>query len=182
MGFSNIIATGIMVIVLIVAGYLILATLNNAVNVATASQATARDIKEEQLRTSLALSDPESTPVESMPVESTAVYLDFNVTNDGRSTIGDISCMDVIVKSIEGGRVTGCLWLPYSDSPATDTDHWYAMYQEKSSPGSETSLGPEDVMRVRCIFNSSTVPGMGEIAVAAPGGTMATLLYNVPVS
>src|SRR5512147_3150257 len=106
MGFSSIIATGIMVIVLLVTGFLIMAALDNAVDSATASQATAREAKETQLHTSLSVSSPGAV----------APYLDFNVTNDGDATIGDVSCMDIFVKSIEGGRVTGCQWLPYNDS------------------------------------------------------------------
>jgi hypothetical protein len=160
-----------MVILLLVTGYLIIAMLSNAVDQATASQATAQNIKEAQLHTSLAISSPASV----------SVYLDFNLTNDGDVTIDDVSRMDVFVKSITGGEVTGCRWLPYVDSPATDTDHWYILYQVKNAPGSATSLGAEDIMRVRCIFNGTPVPAMGEIAVAAPRGTMATLLYNNPV-
>jgi archaellum component FlaF (FlaF/FlaG flagellin family) len=172
MGFGNIIATGIMVIVLLVTGYLIMATLSNAVDQATASQTAARNIKEVQLRTSLAISSPARADA----------YLDFNVTNDGDMTIDDVSGMDVIVKSIADGQVTGCEWLPFEDSPETDTDHWYILYQVKNAPGSPTDLGAEDVMRVRCIFSGTAAPAMGEIAVAAPGGTMSSLLYNVPVS
>jgi archaellum component FlaF (FlaF/FlaG flagellin family) len=171
MGFGNVIATGIMVIFLLVTGYLIMATLDNAVNRATASQATARDAMEAQLHTSLAVSSPGST----------AGYLDFNVTNDGETTIDDVTRMDVVVKSIEWGSVTGCLWLPYNDSPATGTDHWYVLYQVKNAPGSATNLGAEDIMRVRCVFESAAVSPMGEITVAAPGGTTGTLLYNIPV-
>jgi archaellum component FlaF (FlaF/FlaG flagellin family) len=172
MGFSSIIATGIMVIFLLVTGYLIMATLDNAVSQATASQATARDVKEAQLHTSLAISNPGSV----------GDYMDFNVTNNGETNIDDITRMDVIVKSIAWGSVTNCLWLPYNDSSATGTDHWYVLYQVKNAPGSATSLGAEDVMRVRCLFGHTTVPARGEIAVAAPGGTVATLLYNIPVS
>jgi archaellum component FlaF (FlaF/FlaG flagellin family) len=171
MGFSNVIATGIMVIFLLVTGYLIMATLDNAVNLATASQATARDTKDAQLHTSLAIASPGSV----------AGYLEFNVTNDGETVIDDVTHMDVIVRSIEWGSVANCQWLPYNDSPATGTDHWYVLYQAKNAPGSATSLGPEDVMRVRCIFESTAVSPLGEITVAAPGGTMATLLYNIPV-
>jgi archaellum component FlaF (FlaF/FlaG flagellin family) len=171
MGFGNVIATGIMVIVLLVTGYLIMATLDNAVSLATASQASACDAKEAQLRTSLAISSPDSV----------AGYLEFNVTNDGETIIDDVTRMDVIVKSIEWGSVTDCRWLPYNDSPATGTDHWYVLYQVKNAPGSATSLGAEDVMRVRCIFESTTVSPLGEITVAAPGGTRGMLLYNVPV-
>jgi archaellum component FlaF (FlaF/FlaG flagellin family) len=172
MGFSSIIATGIMVIVLLVTGYLIMATLNNAVDSANAAQATALDAGEAKLHTSLGVSSPAAT----------AAYLDFNVTNAGETAIGDIASMDVIVKSIADGGVAGCLWLPYNDSQALTADHWYVLYQAKNAPGSATSLGAEDVMRVRCVFDSSAVPGCGEIAVAAPGGTVATLLYNIPIS
>jgi hypothetical protein len=160
-----------MVIVLLVTGYLIMALLSNAVDQATASQAAAREIKEAQLRTALDISGP-------APADA---YLDFNVTNEGDVTIDDVSCMDVIVKSITDGRVTGCEWLPFEDSPATDTDHWYILYQVKNAPGSPTSLGTEDVMRVRCIFSGTAVPATGEIVVASPSGPVATLLYNVPV-
>jgi hypothetical protein len=90
--------------------------------------------------------------------------------------------MDVIVKSIGGGSVTACTWLPYEDSPANDTDHWYVLYQVKDAPGNPTSLGTGDMMRVRCTLSSTAVTGRGEIVVAAPGGTVATLLYNIPVS
>jgi archaellum component FlaF (FlaF/FlaG flagellin family) len=171
MGFGNVIATGIMVIFLLVTGYLIMATLDNAVNLATASQATARDAKEAQLRTSLAISSPGSV----------AGYLEFNVTNDGETTIDDVTRMDVIVRTIADGNVTGCLWLPFEDSPATGTDHWYVLYQVKNAPGSATSLGADDVMRVRCIFESTGVSPLGEITISSPSGSMATLLYNVPV-
>lgn len=172
MGFGNVIATGIMVIFLLVTGYLIMATLDNAVNLATASQATARDAKEAQLHASLAISSPGSV----------AGYLEFNVTNDGETIIDNVSRMDVIIKSIEWGNVTNCLWLPYDDSPATGTDHWYILYQVKDAPGSATNLGAEDVMRVRCVFESVAVSPLGEITVSSPSGSMATLLYNVPVS
>jgi archaellum component FlaF (FlaF/FlaG flagellin family) len=171
MGFGNIIATGIMVILLLVTGYLIMATLSNAVDQANASQGAARDTKEAQLHTSLTVSS----------LAMADAHLDFNVTNNGDVTIEDITVMDVIVRSIADGQVTGCKWLPFEDNPAADTDHWYVMYQVKNAPGSATSLGAEDVMRVRCIFSGTAAPAMGEIAVASPSGPMATLLYNVPV-
>jgi hypothetical protein len=161
-----------MVILLLVTGYLIMATLSNAVDQATASQTAARNAKEAQLHTSLSVSSPAVADA----------HLDFNVTNNGDATIDDITDMDVIVRSIADGQVTGCEWLPFEDNPAADTDHWYVLYQVKNAPGSATSLGAEDVMRVRCIFSGTAAPATGEVTVAAPAGSTATLLYNVPVT
>ena len=166
MGFSGIIATGLMAIMLIVAGYIVLAGLNYAVDSASAALATARDAREGRLHTALCLSD----------ADAAGDRLDFNVTNAGAAPVGNVSGLDVLVKGIGDGRVTSCTWLAPGASAEAGT--WCVLYKVDRFPGSPSELGPGDTVRVRCTFAGSAAPDAGLIEVAAPAGTAATLLYN----
>lgn len=168
MGFGDIIATGITVIVLIVTGYLIIASLDSSVDSATASLAVVRDSAVVRMHTSLAL---------DVGVTDLA-YLDFNLTNDGETPVGNLSELDVFVKTIEEGRVTVCKWLPYRDTPVEDDGHWYVLERPGAFTGDPDSLEPGDTITVRCVYRSPDYCD-GVLEVSAPGGGSATGYYRI---
>jgi archaellum component FlaF (FlaF/FlaG flagellin family) len=166
MGLSDIIATGITVIVLIVTGYLIIAGLDSSVDTASASMAIVRDSAVARLHTSLLLEVGDTSPE----------YLDFNLTNSGKTPVDDLSKLDVFVKTIEEGQITACKWLPFRDTPAADDGHWYVL--ERPVAGDPYSLEPGDTITVRCVYTS---PGYcdGVLEVSAPGSGSVTGYYRV---
>ncbi|OPY27781.1 MAG: hypothetical protein A4E28_01848 [Methanocella sp. PtaU1.Bin125] len=167
MGFGGIIATGIMIIVLIVTGYLILASLDYSVDAASASLATVRDATDTRLRTSMSLEVGAPS----------ASHVDCNVTNTGRTPIDNVTAMDVIVRTIAGGEVTGCTWLPYENATALDRDHWYVLEWPPVTREGLYGLGPGDTMVIRCVFGSADA-GDSLVEVSAPNGVKAAGYYR----
>lgn len=168
MGLSDVIAAGITVIALMVTGYLVIAGVSSAADTAVASLATARDSADARLHTALALE----------AVDASALYLDFNLTNLGKTTVGNLQELDVFVKTIEAGRVTGCRWLPYSATPAGDDGYWYVLERPGASGSDPGSLEPGATITVRCMYQS---PGFcdGALEVSAPDGSSATGYYRI---
>ena len=167
MGFGGIIATGIMIIVLIVTGYLILASLEYSVDSASASLATVRDAADSRLHTSLSLEV--GAPV--------ATHVDCNVTNAGSTPIDNVTTMDVIVRTIAGGEVAGCTWLPYENATALDRDHWYVLEWPPATQEGPFGLGPRDRMTIRCVFENADA-GDSRVEVSAPNGVKVSGYYR----
>jgi hypothetical protein len=169
MAFGGIIATGVMIIVLLVTGYLIMASLNYSVDSASASLATVRDTGDSLLHTSLVLEA-------GMPG---AGYVDYNLTNTGKMPIDNITKMDVIVKTIADGSVTGCIWLPYEDSASADRDHWYILERPATAQDGPDSLSPGSMMIIRCVVGNADASD-GLVTVSAPNGVKAAGYYRAP--
>jgi len=167
MGFGGIIATGIMVIVLIVTGYLIVAGISYSVDSASASLATVRDAADSRLHTSLSLDVREPA----------ATYIDCNVTNTGRTSIDNVTRMDVFIRTIADGEVTGCTWLPYENAATIDQDRWYVLERPSATQGSPDILGPGDMMILRCVFGNADA-GDSMVEVSTPNGVKAVGYYG----
>ncbi len=168
MGLGDIIATGITVIVLIVTGYLLIASLDSSVDAATASMTTARDSAVARLHTALVLEVGETSPA----------HLDFNLTNAGTTIVSNLSELDVFAKTIESGQVTACKWLPYRDTPTEDDGHWYVLERPGAFTGDPDSLLPGDTITVRCVYESPDNSD-GVLEVSAPGSGSATGYYRI---
>jgi archaellum component FlaF (FlaF/FlaG flagellin family) len=168
MGLSDVIATGITVIALLVTGYLIIASLNSSVDTANASLAAVRDSADARLHTSLALDINDTKPA----------YLDFNLTNVGKTPVDNLSKLDVFVKTIEGGQVVGCAWLPFRATPAGDGGYWYVLGRPGAFAGDTDSLEPGDTATVRCVYQSPDYCD-GVLEVSAPGGADAIGYYRI---
>ncbi len=169
MGLGDIIATGIMVIVLIVTGYLVIASLSYATDSASASLADVRDTCDSRLHTALTVEIGEVA----------AGYIDCNLTNTGEQPIDNVTAMDVIVKTIADARVTGCQWIPYADTGAAGADYWYVLERPAATRGGTNSLGPGEMMIIRCVLGDAGVSD-GLVEVSTPDGTPASGYYNAP--
>lgn len=167
MAFGGIIATGIMVIVLIVTGYLIVAGISYSVDSASASLATVRGSADSRLHTSLSLDVREPA----------ATYIDCNVTNTGRTSIDNVTRMDVFIRTIADGEVTGCTWLPYENVTTTDQDHWYVLERPPATQGGPDSLGPGDMMIIRCVFGYADGTD-SLVEISTPNGVKAAGYYG----
>ncbi|MGA9141013.1 MAG: hypothetical protein WBZ29_12360 [Methanocella sp.] len=166
MGLSDIIATGITIIALIVTGYLIIAGLDSSVDTASASMAIVRDSAVAKLHMSLAL-EAENTSMAN---------LDFNLTNTGKTPIDNLSELDVFVKTIEEGQITVCKWLPFREALTEEKGYWYVL--ERYVPGDPVGLEPGDTIMVRCMYTSPDYCD-GVLEVTAPDGGSAAGYYRV---
>ncbi len=171
MGFGSIIATGITVIILIAAGYILIAGLAYCVDSANAAQAAVRDSAEGRMHTSLTLSGFEQLDDHS---------LQFEVTNTGDAAIDDVTRLDVLVKPVSLGAADRCIYLPFADDAGHEVpDHWYIDGHVGTAVADTFQLGTGDSMTVRCEF-ADEVPDqpVGYIEVAAPDGVQAYLSYK----
>jgi len=171
MGFGSIVATGITVIILIAAGYIILAGLAYCVDSANAAQAAVRASAEERMHTSLTLSGFEQLDDHS---------LQFNVTNTGDTEIDDVTQLDVLIKPVSLGAADRCIYLPFADDAGHEVpDHWYIAGQVGTAVGDTFQLETGGSMTVRCEF-ADRVPDrpVGYLEVAAPDGVQAYLSYQ----
>lgn len=168
MGLGDIIATGIMIIVLIVAGYLVIASLSYTADTAAASLATVRDACDDRLQAAVAVEIKEIA----------AGRIDCNLTNAGDRPIDNVTAMDLFVKTIAGDRVTGCAWVPYVNTSATGTDHWYVLERPPARGGAD-SLGPGEMMIIRCVLADASASD-GLVEVATPCGVTAAGYYLAP--
>ncbi len=158
MGLSDVIAAGITLITLMVAGYLIIAGINGSADAATASLAAVRDTADARLHTSLTI-DVGHAGLE---------YIDFNLTNIGKTPIDNLAELDLFVKTIEDGRVTGCRWLPFQDGPAGDGEYWYVADRHGAFPTDPYSLKPGETIIARVVCPSPVGSG-GVLEVSATG-------------
>lgn len=171
MGFGSIIAAGITIIMLIVAGYMILAGLAYSVDSANAAQAAVRDAAGGRMHTSLAIANV--TRVDDHA-------LSFSVTNSGSTAIVNVTRMDVFVMPASGGRITGCEYLPFLDEATSGfPDHWFVSGHVKEGVGGSFMLKPGDRMVIQCEFAVQLPDNpVGYIEVAAPNGVQAYRSYK----
>jgi archaellum component FlaF (FlaF/FlaG flagellin family) len=171
MGFGGIIATGITVIVLIVAGYLVIAGLAYSVDSANAAGTAVRDAAGDRMHTSLAVTNV--TKVD-------AYALSFNVTNTGNTAIANVTLMDVFVLPVSLGRVTSCQYLPFADNASHDIpDHWFVVGWVGKSVGAACMLEPGGQMAIQCEFQYQVpVNPVGYVEVVAPDGVKAYQSYK----
>ena len=170
MGFGGIISTGIAIAALLIAGYLVMAGMIVTINAATASTAVVRDIKADQMATGLTLANITSVD---------AVTVEYNVTNTGSSTIGNITRMDMIVKYVDqsSGQSLAGMWLEpaLGGEPGTGFGQWSGTIS--ASPLRNTTgtvmLLPGETMTVRAVLSAPQPSDTGVIAVAAPDGVCA---------
>ena len=171
MGFGGIIATGITIIVLILTGYLIIATLANSVDSANAASAAVRDAAESRMHTALAVASV-------VKVDENA--LSFEVINTGETAISNVTLIDVFVMPVSGGRVDSCEYLPFADDASHDVpDHWYVVEWAGRNVGDYYLLEPGDRISIRCEFQDHVPDNQaGYVKVAAPNGVQALQSYK----
>ncbi len=95
MGFGSVIATGISIIVLMAAGYLLVGSITHSADVTGTSIKAAADLESQKMNTVLAISSIGSSIEEG--------WFSFHLENVGQEKITDVTQMDVIVKTIGDG-------------------------------------------------------------------------------
>jgi len=175
MGFGSIISTGISIAALLIAGYLVMSGMLFTINVATASTAMVRDLKADQMATGLALANVTSVD---------AVTIEYNVTNTGRTTIDNITRMDMILKYVDqsSGQSLAGMWLEpaLGGEPVTGFGQWSGTVL--NSPMRDTTgtlmLLPGETMTVRVVLSAPQPSDTGVVAAAAPDGVCAAKPFN----
>ena len=172
MGFGSIIATGLTVVVLIVAGYLILAGALSAVNTATAETGAARDGEMARLATGLA--------VGNVGPGSGNSSLQLSVSNTGSLPI-DLARLDVIFRLVDAGdgNHLSAAWLPYNESPGADRWHVLQLEPARETATSAHELEPGETAVLECDLIGLGPCDAGAVTVVAQNGVSASCQYNL---
>lgn len=175
MSFGSIIATGLTIILLIVACYVVMAGITDATNIAAAAAAGARDAKEAQLDTALSVANITRAGSGSLQV---------CVNNTGGRRISNVSQLDLIARftaAQDCAPVMGA-WLPWRASAGQDAgEHWHditIISSTRDATGSQ-ALDPGEMLVARCDFEGGLPSDAGSITVAAGNGASATALFNL---
>ncbi|CAJ35447.1 hypothetical protein [Methanocella arvoryzae] len=179
MGFGGIITTGLSIVILLVAGYMILAGMSYTINAATASAATVSDKKAGQLNTALTVANVTRVSEDT---------LEFNLTNSGSASISDVSGMDVLLKYVDPDTMqyVDAIWLGYvpaAESPVTGAGQWYSagVASPMRNTTSTVLLLPGESMTVRAVLSASHPSATGVVQVAAPNGVSAMTQFDFRV-
>lgn len=176
MGFGGIITTGLSIAILLMAGYMILAGMSSTLSASTASAAAVQEIKADQIDTALTITNITKTGDATMT---------YNVTNNGSTTINDISGMDMIVKYVDpatGQRVDGAWLAPVAGdiSPVTGAGQWYSagiLSPMRNTTGTQM-LMPGETMVVNATLSASHPADAGVIQASAPNGVCAIAQFD----
>jgi flagellar protein FlaF len=169
MGFGSVIATGISIIVLLAAGYLLVGGITQSADVTGASIKATADIECQRMNTVLAIDEIGSNREEE--------WFSFHLENVGSEKIADITQMDVIVKTT--GLNQSVYYVPYGAPGQHPAVYWdndrissiMAGIGDAVNPG---MLDPGEYVNIRVHEAGGFPSNTAWVQVTAPNGASAS--------
>jgi flagellar protein FlaF len=167
MGFSTVIGTGISIIMLLAAGYVIIAGFTGAVDSMSISMKESQDLLNDQLKTEI--------KVENFNRINDNMF-QLTVNNTGNIKITNVSRMDMILKFSDPSNTT--FYLPYRSEITGSENAWSkaSISPDNINPG---IFDPGEKMEVRVYITTGLPNNAGWVRAITPNGVSGSSYFVI---